>query len=254
MADLSGKVGLVVGIANSHSIAAGCAKAYKAAGAELAVTYLNDKAKPFVEPVAGELASPLFAPYDYLDPATADRLFDGIREKWGRLDFLLHSVAYCPMEDLHAPLIECSGKGFAEAMQISCHSFIDLARRAVPLMENGGALTTVTYHGADEVFPHYNVMGPVKAALESSVRTLAADLGPKGIRVNALSTGPVPTRAASGLEDFKETLEDAQSRAPIRRLVTLEEIGGFAAFLASDPAAAVTGGVHYIDGGLNIIA
>lgn len=249
---LSGKKGLVVGIANEGSIAWGCAAAFRAHGAELAVTYLNAKAEPHVRPLAEKLEAPICMKLDVTQPAEQEALFAAIKEKWGRLDFLLHAVAFAPKADLNGRVTDSSAAGFSQAMDISCHSLIRLCRSAEPLMTAGGAVLTLSYYGAEKVVTNYNIMGPVKAALESSVRYLAAELGAQKIRVNALSTGPVKTRAASGLTDFDKLMEDAAARAPLHQMVTLEQIGEMAAFLASDPARTVTGQTIYIDAGFNI--
>lgn len=254
MADLSGKKALVVGIANEHSIAWGCAKAFHAAGAEVAVTYLNDKAKPHVEPLAGAIAAPLLMPLDVREDAQMDAVFAAITERWGRLDIVLHSLAFAPLTDLHGRVLDTSREGFGAAMDISVHSFIRMARRAEPLMTAGGTLFTVSFHGADRVVSTYNIMGPVKAALEATTRELASELGARGVRVHTLSPGPLATRAASGIKDFDGLMEEAQRRAPLGRLATIEECGAMAAFLASDAASGLTGGLHYIDAGFNIMA
>jgi len=251
---LAGKKGLVVGIANQHSIAAGCASAFAAAGAELAVTYLNDKAKPYVEPVAEAVGSEIFMPLDVEADGQLDAVFDAIEQRWGRLDFVLHSIAYCPIEDLHGRVIDCTHDGFARAMDVSVHSFVRMAKRAEPLMGEGGCLLTVSYYGAEKVVDHYNIMGPVKAALEAVTRYMAAELGPKGIRVNALSPGPIATRAASGIAHFDALIDEARERAPQQRLVTLEEVGAMAACLVSGFARSVTGNVAYIDGGYHVMS
>jgi enoyl-[acyl-carrier protein] reductase I len=251
---LDGRKGLVVGIANAHSIAFGCARAFRAQGADLALTYLNEAARPFVEPLRGELDAEIFMPCDLRTEGAIDAVFDEITRRWGRLDFLLHSVAFAPREDLHGRLTDCSRDGFLMAMDISCHTFIKMARLVEPLMADGGALFTMTYHGAERVVEHYNVMGPVKAALESTVRYLAAELGPRGIRVHAISPGPIRTRAASGIDRFDELMEQAAARAPARQLVGIEDVGAVTAFLASDAAKAITGGTIYADSGYNIMA
>lgn len=250
---LDGKTGLVVGIANEHSIAWGCADAFRRQGAALAVTYLNDKAAPHVRPLAARVEAPVVLPLDVRDATQMDALFDAIAERWGRLDFLLHSIAFCPREDLHGRVVDCSRDGFLTAMDVSVYSFVDLVRRAEPLMTAGGACLTVSYLGADRVMEHYNVMGPVKAALEGVTRAMAADLGPKGIRVNALSPGPMLTRAASGIEQFDSLMATAASRAATRRLATVQDVGAQAAFLVSDAAANLTGGIYYVDGGFNVM-
>lgn len=252
--DLAGKKGLVVGIANANSIAYGCAKAFHAAGAEVAVTYLNAKAEPFVRPLAEKLASPMILPCDVREPGQIEAVFERVRQQWGRLDFLLHSIAYAPKEDLHARVVDCSQAGFLVAMDVSCHSFIRMAKLAEPLMKDGGCLLTVTFYGSERVVEHYNLMGPVKAALESAVRYMAAELGPNGIRVHAISPGPLKTRAASGIEAFDELLERAAKRAPTHDLVTIDDVGAVAACLVSDAARAMTGNTAYVDGGYHIVA
>lgn len=255
MFSLAGKRGLVVGIANEHSIATGCARAFRRQGAELAVTYLNDKARRFVEPIAEEVAAPVFVPCDVREPGQLEAAFAAVEAQWGALDFLLHSIAYAPREDLHGRVVDCSQAGFLQAMDISCHSFLRMARLAEPLMRRagGGCLMTVTFYGSEKVVQQYNLMGPVKAALESATRYIAAELGGQGIRAHAISPGPLLTRAASGLDRFDELMEQARRRAPEHRLVTIEEVGALAAYLASDEAAASTGTIAYVDGGYSII-
>ncbi|WP_319772443.1 enoyl-ACP reductase FabI [Breoghania sp.] len=253
MFSLSGKKVLVVGIANTQSIAYGCARAFRQQGADLAITYLNEKAEPHVRPLAEELEAEIFLPLDVRNTAEVDALFDEIGAKWGRLDTVLHSIAFAPREDLHGRVIDCSAEGFGIAMDISVHSFLRMIRKAEPLMPHGGTCMTVSFQGASRVVEHYNMMGPVKAALESAVRYAAAELGPKGISVHALSPGPLRTRAASGIDSFDELLNAAADRAPTHQLATIEDVGAYAAFLASDAAANVTGGVHPIDGGYSII-
>jgi enoyl-[acyl-carrier protein] reductase I len=250
---LEGKKGLVIGIANDKSIAYGCAKAFRLYGAELAATYLNDKAKPHVEPLARELECPIFMPLDVDIEGQMEALFEAIRKKWGRLDFALHSIAYAPKDDLHGRVVDCSRNGFLKAMDVSCYSFLQMARLAEPLMTEGGTLFTMSYYGAERVVANYNVMGPVKAALEATVRYVAAELGPKGIRVHAISPGPVATRAASGIAEFDELLSRAASQAPAGRLVTIEEVGIACAGLATDGAKLITGDRLYIDGGFHLI-
>ncbi len=250
---LAGRKGLVVGIANEHSIAYGCARLFRALGAELAVTWQNDKAKPYVEPLAQALDA--FAmPLDVEQAGAIESVFAAIKEHWGRLDFALHSIAYAPPADLRGRVTDSSAQGFARSMTISCHSFIQMARLCEPLMDRGGSLVTMSYLGAEEVVPHYGVMGPVKAALEASVRYLATELGPRGIRVNAVSPGPIETRAASGIPDFEQLLADARQRAPLRQPVRLEDIAGLSAFLVSDAALSITGDTHYVDAGFHILA
>jgi enoyl-[acyl-carrier protein] reductase I len=251
---LAGRKGLVVGIANEHSIAYGCARTLRQCGAELAVTWLNDKARPHVEPLARDLSAPIALPLDVEQPGALETVFDAIRERWGRLDFVLHSIAYAPAAELHGRVADTSREGFARAMDISCHSFLRMAHLAEPLMDRGGALLTMSFLGAADVVPNYGVMGPVKAALEASVRYLATDMGPRGIRVNAVSPGPIRTRAASGIPHFDALIADAHTRAPLRREVEIDDVGSLCAFLVSDAAQAITGDVHYVDGGFHILA
>ena len=250
---LQGKRGVVVGIANEHSIAWGCARACREAGAELAVTWLNDKARLYVEPLGRQLAAAIMLPLDVEQEDQLDAVFEAITARWGRLDFVVHSIAFAPLSDLHGRVVDCSRDGFARAMDISCHSFTRMARLAEPLMKQGGSLITMSYVGAEEVIPDYGLMGPVKAALEASVRYLAAELGPQGIRVNAVSPGPLATRAASGIPHFDALLAQAALRAPLRRLVDIGEVGALCAFLAGDGAAAMTGNTLYVDAGYHIL-
>ncbi|WP_428928029.1 enoyl-ACP reductase FabI [Marinibacterium sp. SX1] len=253
MFSLDGTTALVIGIANENSIAYGCAAALKDRGAKLAITYLNDKARPHVEPLAERLGAEIVMPLDVRDEAQAEALFAEITTRWGRLDTLLHSIAFAPREDLHGRVVDCSAEGFGMAMDVSVHSFLRLIRRSEPLMPDGGTCMTVSFQGSTRVVEHYNVMGPVKAALEAAVRYAAAELGPAGISVHALSPGPLKTRAASGIAAFDELLEAAASRAPTHHLATIEDVGAYCAFLASREAANVTGGVHLIDGGYGIV-
>ncbi len=212
---LKGMKALIVGIASDQSIAWGCARAFREAEADLAITYLNAKAKPHVEPLAQALQADIIMRLDVSQPGQLEAVFDEIRNKWGHLDILVHSIAFAPKEDLQGGLLNCSADGFAKAMDVSCHSFIRMARLAAPLMAQGGSMFAMSYHGANEVAPNYNVMGPVKAALEASCRYLAYELGPHGIRVHAISPGPLKTRAASGLKDFDLLLNEAAQRAPL---------------------------------------
>ncbi len=254
MSALAGKRGLVVGIANEHSIAAGCARAVCAAGAELAATFLNAKAEPYVRAVTDGLACPIVMPCDVREPGQLEAVFARIGRDWGTLDFLLHAVAFAPAEDLHGRVTDCSGEGFGLAMDISCHSFLRMAHLAEPLMPRGGCLMAVTFYGAERVVANYNLMGPVKAALESSVRYVAAELGAKGIRAHAVSPGPIRTRAASGIAHFDTLLEAAARTAPEHQLVTIEDVGALVAFLASDAARHITGTVIPVDGGAHLMA
>jgi enoyl-[acyl-carrier protein] reductase I len=251
---LAGRRALVVGIANEHSIAYGCATAFREIGAELAITYLNDKARPFVEPLAVGLGSEIFLPLDVSAPGQLEAVFEAVAAKWGHLDILVHSIAFAPRKDLEGGLLDCSAEGFAKAMDISCHSFVRMAKLAAPLMTEGGTMFAMSYLGADRVVPNYNVMGPVKAALEATCRYLAYELGPKHIRVHAISPGPLETRAASGLKDFDRLLNDAVRRAPVGELIDIMDIGFTCAYLATPYAKRLTGSTVYVDGGVNIIA
>jgi enoyl-[acyl-carrier protein] reductase I len=250
---LQGMRALVVGVANEHSIAWGCAKEMHRAGAQIAMTYLNDKAKPYVEGLAREVEASIFVPFDVTERGQADALFTAVAETWDSLDILVHSIAFAPREALSVRVTDCPRDGFLTAMEISCWSLLDLTRRSVKLMSRGGSILTMSYHGAHAVIENYGIMGPVKAALEACVRYLADELGPKGIRVHAISPGPLATRAASGIRDFDELMERVSHRAPERRLVTIEEVGAACAFFASPYARAMTGSTIYIDGGYNIL-
>jgi enoyl-[acyl-carrier protein] reductase I len=254
LVDLAGKRGLVVGIANDHSIASGCAEAFAQCGARLGASYLNDKARPFVEPVARRLGIEWLAPCDVREDGQLEALFEEARTRWGGLDFVLHSIAFAPREDLHGRVVDSSAQGFGAAMDISCHSFLRMARLAEPLMTDGGCLLCVTFYGSERVVEHYNLMGPVKAALESATRYVAAELGPKGIRAHAISPGPIATRAASGIERFDELLERAREQVPERELVDVEDVGALAAFLVSPAARRITGTVIPVDAGQHLMA
>lgn len=251
---LKGKKGLIVGIANEHSIAWGCARAFHDAGAELAITYLNEKAEPYVRPLAEAVKAPIIAPLDVTSETEMEGLFELIVNQWENLDFLLHAIAFAPKDDLHGRVTDCSKDGFLMAMDISCHSFARLAKLAEPLMSDGGCLLTTTYYGGEKVVEHYGVMGPVKAALEGMVKYMAAELGEKKIRVNALSPGPVATRAAGGIAHFDKLLEDARQQSPQHELICTDCVGAYARFLVSDEARLVTGSTVYIDAGFNIMA
>ena len=251
---LTGRKALVVGIANDQSIAYGCAKAFRTVGADLAVTWLNDKARPHVEPLARELEAAITAPLDVAVAGQLEAVFDEIGRRWGKLDILVHSIAFAPLEDLRGGLLDCSAEGFAKAMHVSCHSFIRMARLAAPLMSEGGTMFAMSYHGANRVVPNYNVMGPVKAALEAACRYLAFELGPRGIRVHAISPGPLKTRAASGLKDFELLLNEAAQKAPLGELVDIMDVGYTCAYLATPFAHRITGCTVYVDGGANIVA
>lgn len=250
---LEGKRGLIVGIANESSIAWGCARAFRAFGAELAVTYLNEKARPHVEPLARQLEAPMVLPLDVAVPGQMEAVFEQITERWGELDFVVHSIAFAPRDTLAGRVTDAPLDGFLKTMEISCWSFIRMAQLAEPLMKKGGTLFTMTYYGSQMVVENYNIMGVAKAALESAVRYMAAELGPKGIRVHAISPGPLATRAASGIPEFDSLLEKAKRKAPARELVAIDDVGAATAFLAHDAARLMTGQVLYIDGGYHII-
>jgi len=251
---LRGKRGLVVGVANRDSIAFGCAAKLRAFGAEIALTYLNDKAKHHVQPLANELDTDLCLPLDVMQPGQLQLVFEQLRERWGKIDFVIHSIAFAPKEDLHGRIVDCSREGFLQAMQVSCHSFIEMAHFAEPMMNPGGSLITMSYYGADKVVKNYNMMGPVKAALESCVRYMASELGERDIRVFAVSPGPLKTRAASGISHFDELIDMAVSRSPGRRLVDIAEVGRVVAFLVGGASSGMTGDVIYVDAGLHIVA
>jgi enoyl-[acyl-carrier protein] reductase I len=251
---LKGMRALVVGVANDSSIAWGCAKAFHELGAEVAVTYLNDKARPHVEPLASAIAAPLLLPLDVAVPGQLEAVFDAITRRWGGLDILVHSIAFAPKADLQGGLLQCSAEGFAKAMDVSCHSFVRMAKLAAPLMKQGGTMFAMSYHGANKVVPTYSVMGPVKAALEACCRYLAFELGGQGIRVHAISPGPLKTRAASGLKDFDLLLTEVAQRAPIGELVDIMDVGFTCAYLATPYARRLSGETLYVDGGVNIMA
>ena len=251
---LKGQKALITGIANEHSIAYGCAAAFRELGADLAITYLNDKAKRFVEPLATKLDADLLLPLDVSSPGELEALFEQVAKRWKRLDIVVHSIAWAPKGDLEGGLLDCTADGFTRAMDISCHSFIRMAKLAAPLMTDGGTLFAMSYHGAQKVVPNYNVMGPVKAALEAACRYLAYELGPRGIRVHPISPGPLKTRAASGLKDFDLMLNAAQEKAPVGELVDIRDVGFACAYLATPYARRITGGTVYVDGGVNIMA
>ena len=250
--DLRGRKALIVGVANKESLAWWAARHIKDAGADIAMTYLNDKAKRYVAPLADELGAELLLPCDVAVPGQLDAVFETIRNTWGKLDIVFHAIAWARKGDLHGRLTDCSAEGFSESMLISVHSFIRMARLAEPLMGTGGSLITLSYYGAEKVVDHYNAMGPVKAALEASVRYLAHELGPQGIRVNAISAGPISTRAASGIQHFDELLAEAAAKAPLRRTVEACEVGRVSVLLASDFGASITGEVIHADAGFHV--
>jgi enoyl-[acyl-carrier protein] reductase I len=249
---MAGKRGLIMGVANNRSIAWGIAKACHGAGAEIALTYQGDAIKKRVVPLAEELGSQLVLPCDVTDKASVDGVFAELQRTWGKLDFLVHAIAFADKAELDGRYVDTTEENFTKSLLISCYSFTALAQRAEKLMADGGSMLTLTYYGAEKVMPHYNVMGVAKAALEASVRYLAADLGKKAIRVNAISAGPIKTLAASGISDFRYILRWNEYNSALRRTVTIEEVGGSALYLLSDLGRAVTGEVHHVDAGYHI--
>jgi enoyl-[acyl-carrier protein] reductase I len=250
---MRGKRGLIMGVANNRSIAWGIAKSCRAQGAELAFTYQGDSLKKRVEPLAEELGGVVVGHCDVTDAATIDAVFGEIAARWGSLDFVVHAIAFSDKDQLTGRYVDCTAENFARTLQISCYSFTAIAQRAEKLMPNGGSLLTLTYYGAEKWMPHYNVMGVAKAALEASVRYLAADLGAKNIRVNALSAGPIRTLAAAGIGDFRYILKWNELNSPLRRTVSIEEVGDAAIYFLSDLARGVTGEVHHVDAGYHIV-
>jgi enoyl-[acyl-carrier protein] reductase I len=249
---MAGKRGLIMGVANNRSIGWGIAKALAGQGAELAFSYQGEALKKRVEPLAAEVGSKIVLPCDVTDYASVDAVFEALKAEWGRLDFLVHAIAFSDKAELDGRYVDTSERNFVQSMLISCYSFTALAQRAEKLMTDGGSLLTLTYYGAEKVMPHYNVMGVAKAALEASVRYLAADLGKQGIRVNAISAGPIKTLAASGIADFRYILRWNEYNSALRRNVTIEEVGGSALYLLSDLGRAVTGEIHHVDSGYHI--
>ncbi len=249
---MAGKKGLIMGVANNRSIAWGIAKAAAAQGAEIALTYQGDAVKKRVGPLSAELGTQFIMPCDVTDPASMDAVFAELKSTWGKLDFLVHAIAFSDKNELDGRYVDTSEKNFTQTMLVSCYSLTALAARAEKLMPDGGSILTLTYYGAEKVMPHYNVMGVAKAALEASVRYLAADLGKSGIRVNAISAGPIKTLAASGIADFRYILKWNEYNSPLRRTVTIEEVGSAGLYLLSDLARGVTGEVHHVDAGYHV--
>ncbi|MAN63890.1 MAG: enoyl-[acyl-carrier-protein] reductase FabI [Parvibaculum sp.] len=250
---LAGRKGLIMGVANDHSIAWGIAKAAAAHGAELAFTYQGEAFGRRVKPLAESLGSDLLLPCDVMDEASLDTLFDALKEKWGTIDFIVHAVAYSDKSELKGQYVDTTRDNFRQTMEISCYSFTDIARRASEMMPNGGSMITLTYAGAERVMPNYNVMGVAKAALEASVRYLSVDLGRKGIRVNALSAGPMRTLAGSAIGSARYVFKWNKSHSPLKETVELDDVGGSALYLLSDLSKRVTGEVHHVDSGFNIV-
>ncbi len=247
-----GRKALVVGVANERSLAAAVARHLRAAGADLAFTYHNERTRPHVEPFAKEIGAELCTACDIADPKQIKKLFKKLKKRWNGLDIIFHAIGAAPKEDLKGKLINCSAIGFTQAMDTSVFSFIRLARMSAPMMSNGGSLLTLTFYGADRVVDHYNVMGPAKAALQTSVQYLAHELGPEGIRVNAISAGPVKTRASSGIKNFSKLINEVERKAPLRRAIEADEVGRAALFLLSDYASGVTGEILHVDAGHHI--
>jgi len=250
---MRGKRGLVLGVANNRSIAWGIAKACHSQGAALAFTYQGDALKKRVEPLAQDVGGLVLGHCDVTEPETMDAVFAAVEHKWGAIDFLVHAIAFSDKDQLQGRYVDTTLDNFSKTMQVSCYSFTALARRAERLMPQGGALLTLTYYGAEKWMPHYNVMGVAKAALEASVRYLAADLGEKNIRVNAISSGPIKTLAAAGIGDFRYILKWNEHNAPLRRSVTIDEVGDTAVYFLSDLSRGVTGEIHHVDAGYHIV-
>ena len=250
---MHGKRGLVMGVANERSIAWGISKTLADHGTSLAFTYQGEALEKRVRPLAESLNSKIVLPCDVTDPASIDSVFSSLEKEWGSLDFVVHAIAYSDKDELKGKYLDTSPENFAMTMNISCYSFTAICQRAVPLMTNGGSLLTLSYQGAERVMPHYNVMGIAKAALETSVKYLAADLGGKNIRVNAISAGPIKTLAASGIGDFRYILKWNEYNSPLRRNTTIEEVGGAGLYLLSDLSAGVTGEVHHVDSGYHVV-
>ncbi|OQA34988.1 MAG: Enoyl-(acyl-carrier-protein) reductase (NADH) FabI [Betaproteobacteria bacterium ADurb.Bin341] len=253
LVNLAGKKGLIIGMANKDSIAYGVARQCKAAGAEIAATYLNAKAEPHVRPLAEEVGAEIFLPCDVLQPGQLEAVFEAVDKKWGKLDFLIHSIAFAPLQDLHGRVVDCSLDGFKMAMDVSCHSFIRMAKYSEPLMKNGGCLINMSYYGAEKVIPNYKMMGPVKAALESATRYIALELAEKRIRALVVSPGPLRTRAASGIQGFDALVEAAETRVPHYDELNIDDVGSVVAFLVSDAARSLNGHTYYVDHGLSLI-
>ncbi len=250
---MAGKKGLIMGVANDRSIAWGIARTVAEHGAELAFTYQGDALGKRVRPLAESVQSEIVVPCDVTDGESIDATFKTLEERWGRLDFLVHAIAYSDKDELKGHYIDTSAENFAMTMNISCYSFTAVCQRAVPLMDKGGSLLTLTYAGAERVMPHYNVMGVAKAALEASVRYLAVDLGGQGIRVNAISAGPIKTLAASGIGDFRYILKWNEYNSPLKRNVRIDEVGGAALYLLSDLGTGTTGDIHHVDCGYHVV-
>ena len=251
---LHGRKALVVGIANEHSIASGCARAFRELGAEVAITYGNEKTRSYVEPIARRLAAPIFMQLDVAIAGQLEAVFDRIDREWGRLDIVVHSIAGGAGQEIRGRLVDCSAGAFCNAMDVSVHSFVRIAKLAGPLMREGGTMFAMSYLGATHVVPNYDVMGPVKAALEAACRYLAYEMSPQGIRVHAISPGPLHTRAATGLKDFDRLLNDAVRRAPVGADIDIMDIGYACAYLATPYARHMTGSTLFVDGGVNIMA
>jgi len=250
---MRGKRGVIMGLANNRSLAWGIAKSARAHGAELAFTYQGEALKKRVEPLAQEVGGTVIGHCDVTEPGTLDAAFQALRQAWGSIDFVVHAIAFSDKDELTGRYVDTSRENFIKTMLVSCYSFTAIAQRAEALMRDGGAMLTLTYYGAEKWMPHYNVMGVAKAGLEASVRYLAADLGARNIRVNAISAGPIKTLAASGIGDFRYILKWNEHNAPLRRSVTIEEVGDTAVYLLSDLSRGVTGEIHHVDAGYHIV-
>lgn len=251
---LAGKVALIIGVANTNSIAYGVAKALHARGATIVMPYQTDRTRDFITPIFEELSVELSMKCDVTEEGSLEAVFDAIEKKYGKLDIAVHSIAFAPKEDLHGRIVDISSEGFKQAMDISCHSFIRMAQHSERLMKDGGTLLTMSYFGSERVVPNYGIMGPVKAALECCVRYLAYDLGPKKIRVHAVSPGPIKTRAGSGIREFDLLIQQSAQLAPLKELADIDDVGEASAFLCEPGSARLTGSVMYVDGGTNIMA
>lgn len=250
---MQGKRGLIMGVANNRSIAWGIAKACADQGAELAFTYQGDALKKRVIPLAQSVGSDLVLPCDVTDEATIDAVFESLERQWGKLDFVVHAIAWADKSELNGRYVDTSADNFSQSLSISCYSFTAIAQRAEKMMKEGGSLLTLTYYGAEKVMPHYNVMGVAKAALEASVRYMAMDLGPQNIRVNAISAGPIKTLAASGIGDFRYILKWNEYNSPLRKTVTIDQVGNAGLYLLSDLGSGVTGEIHHVDSGYHVV-
>jgi enoyl-[acyl-carrier protein] reductase I len=251
--NVAGKKGIVFGVANEYSISYGCAKELHDSGAEIIMTYQNEKTEKYVLPLLNDMKKATLILCDVENEEQMEEVFQKAKAKWGTIDFVIHSIAFANKDDLHNPVFECSKNGFLQAMSISCHSFIKMTKMAIPMMNNGGTILTMTYYGSDKVFKNYNIMGPIKAALESSVRYIANEVADRGIKVFAISPGPIKTRAASGVKNIEDLVQNSIKKAPMQRLVTIKEVGQLATFLICDACSGMTGQTMFVDGGYHLV-